>query len=222
MNWLGEVSSNNIFEDFNVVNGQLSINKIEIKSITKNTIVSDFFVLMYFRVGEANNVIRLPTPNNKIYNQILMEIAPYFNEIQIEKINTNPDTIQLRYLKEQSHIMLNKNTFHPMLQELFHHKESDEQAGEKIEFTPIQNKSVYRVNSNFIEELKDNEFTELFQFLEEAYTLQKDFIFSPSTHYLSESIKELKFIRFASHYCRDLYLWVDNDSKKIFDIHLKF
>ena len=68
----------------------------------------------------------------------------------------------------------------------------------------------------------DEDLLKLFQFLEEAYAIGKEFIFGPSPLELSEELKDMEFIRYAAYYCKAIYLWIDSDSNHIFQFHLKF
>lgn len=219
MNWLKEVSSDLIYNDYRHSNGELNIEFIKEHQIVKNTIISDFFMLMDSRTAKGKSSIGLPTPNEKVYNQIIQEIAPFFKESRVEKINNKLDRITLQYLNELAQSAINNGTHHQAFEELF--PKNDEQIGKEL-FVPILNQSVYKVIPAHLKMIDDKELLKLFQFLEEAYVNEKEFIFAPSRLELSEELKDMQFIRFAAYYCKAIYLWIDSDSNDIFQFHLKF
>src|SRR5690625_1573873 len=100
MNWLKEVSPDHIYNEYSHSIGELNIEFIKEHLIVKNTIVSDFFMLMDNRTAEGKSSIGLPVPDEKVYNKIYQEIAPFFKECRVEKINGKIDRISLQYLNE--------------------------------------------------------------------------------------------------------------------------
>jgi len=219
MNWLKEVSPDHIYNDYSHSIGELNIEFIKEHQIVKNTIVSDFFMLMDNRTAEGKSSIGLPVPNEKVYNQIIQEIAPYFKECSVEKINNIPDRISLQYLNELAQSTIHSGNHHQMFEELF--PKNNKQIGKEL-FAPILNQRVYKVVPSHLKMIDDEELLKLFQFLEESYTIEKEFIFVPSPLELSEELKDKQFIRYAAYYCKAIYLWIDSDSNHIFQFHLKF
>lgn len=218
MNWLKEVSPDHIYNDYRHSIGELNIESIDAHQIVKNTIVSDFFMYMDSRTAEGKSSIGLPVPNEKVYNRIIQEIAPFFKKYRVEK-NNIPDRISLQYLNKLAQTTINNGTHHQAFEELF--PKNNKQIGKEL-FAPILNQRVYKVIPSHLKMIDDEELLKLFQFLEEAHANEKEFIFAPSPLELSDELKDMQFIRFATYYCKAIYLWIDSDSNHIFQFHLKF
>ncbi|SDZ66371.1 hypothetical protein SAMN05421736_12725 [Evansella caseinilytica] len=216
MQWL-QPTSENLIEGYDEPQGKLSINRVESKQITSNTIISDFFVMLN-SFGEPG-VTPLPAPDEKVYHRIMEEIAPYFERILIIKINNKIIEVSLQHVKKEALTILNNKAVHPVLNEFFH-GEADK-SGYNL-FGQVPNRSVYKVLPHFIDPLEDPEVQQLFDFLKEMFSLKKYIVFPPKYWSLSDELKQLQAIRFAAHYCQDVYLWVDNDTERIFEIQFKF
>ncbi|SDZ66378.1 hypothetical protein SAMN05421736_12726 [Evansella caseinilytica] len=216
MEWL-QPTSENLIEGYDEPQGKLDIDRVESKQITTNTIISDFFVMLNC-LGERT-VSQLPAPDDKVYHRIMEEIAPYFERILIIKINNQIIEVSLQHVKKEALTILNNKAVHPVLDEFFH-GEADK-SGYNL-FGQVPNRSVYKVLPHFIDPLEDPEVQQLFDFLKEMCSVTKDFGFILKPWLLSDELKQLQAIRFAAHYCQDVYLWVDNDTERIFEIQFKF
>lgn len=219
MDWLEKVSSKSVLSDKINEQGEFRFEQINTNPEQYETIVSDFFMLLHneSRLGDGG-VTHWPTPNDKVLKKVLEEVAPFFKTAKLEKTDKHVFSVFLQHPKDSSKKLIKNKIVHPVLHDIFKRERNIENPR-----FPFPNNSVYKVNPEFYTKMQsDTEVDKLIDFFRDSMSKEKDFIFRPENWYLTDELKNSIALRYLVHRCTGLFLWVDDDTKYIFHIHLKF
>lgn len=213
MDWLKEC-------DVDLVTGSekegvgINIQRIEgIDKINKSySILTEFFVSLTAKVSNSQTSIYLNEHN--IPNTLLEDVVIHFDDRKVVLENNIPIEIMLSRPKSSSIDYIKHRPKNPVVDSLYN---INTPMNEPDEWTP---RKTFRILADKIERYDNKDFDNILTYLKAPNN--QSFIFLNLYDWiLSESLKDSLAIRYFSHKCEKVYLWID-ENQKVTNIQLEF
>ncbi|AXN40730.1 hypothetical protein CN689_23270 [Peribacillus butanolivorans] len=200
MEWLKPFEANNQFEDNTNSLLDFKIREYipESNIQKKYSLLTQFFLLLG---SQDDNSVTSLFVDNRIDNQVIEEIIMHFDNTKIVLENELPSEIMLSKPNQESLSLIRSNNLNPIIKNLYGTINNTQ-----YEWRPQKS---YKILSEFIEKYEDMEFDEVLDCLKN--TSQGSIISLPlSSWTLEDSLKDTFAIRYFTHKCKNVYLWIDD------------
>lgn len=210
MEWLKPFEATNQFEDNTDSFSDFKIREFIPNSNVqkKYSLLTQFFLLLSYQ--DENSVTSLFV-DNRIDNQVIEEIIMHFDSTKIVLENELPSEIILSKPNQESLSLIRSNHLNPIIKNLY-----GTISKTQYEWKPQKS---YKILSEFIEKYEDMGFDKVLDCLKNT---SKGPIISLSLYNwtLEDYLKDTFAIRYFTHKCKNVYLWVD-DSNIVTTIQLE-
>ncbi|MFF2290820.1 hypothetical protein [Peribacillus butanolivorans] len=196
MEWLKPFEANNQFEDNTNSLLDFKIREFirESNVQKKYSLLTQFFLLLGSQ--DYNSVTSLFV-DNRIDNQVIEEIIMHFDNTKIVLVNELPSEILLSMPNQESLSLIRSDNLNPIIKNLYGTINNTQ-----YKWRPQKS---YKVLSEFIEKYEDMEFDEVLDCLKNA---SKGPIISLALS--SWTLEDTFAIRYFTHKCKNVYLWIDD------------
>jgi hypothetical protein len=169
-----------------------------IKYPKKYSLLTQFFLLLGSQDDKSVTSLFV---DNRIDNQVIEEIIMHFDNTKIVLENELPSEIMLSKPNQESLSLIRLNNLNPIIKNLYGTINNTQ-----YEWRPQKS---YKILSEFIEKYEDMEFDEVLDCLKN--TSQGPIIsLALSSWTLEDSLKDTFAIRYFTHKCKNVYLWIDD------------
>ncbi|MFE4349844.1 hypothetical protein [Peribacillus butanolivorans] len=200
MEWLKPFEANNQFEDNTNSLLDFKIREFipESNVQKKYSLLTQFFLLLG---SQDDNSVTSLFVDNRIDNQVIEEIIMHFDNTKIVLENKLPSEIMLSKPNQESLSLIRSNKVNPIIKNLYGTINNTQ-----YEWRPQKS---HKILSEFIEKYEDMEFDEVLDCLNN--TSQGPIIsLALSSWTLEDSLKDTFAIRYFTHKCKNVYLWIDD------------
>ncbi|MFI8495237.1 hypothetical protein ACIGC1_20405 [Peribacillus butanolivorans] len=200
MEWLKPFEANNQFEDNTNSLLDFKIRECipESNIQKKYSLLTQFFLLLGSQDDKSVTSLFV---DNRIDNQVIEEIIMHFDNTKIVLENELPSEIMLSKPNQESLSLIRSNNLNPIIKNLYGTINNTQ-----YEWRPQKS---YKILSEFIEKYEDMEFDEVLDCLKN--TSQGPIIsLALSSWTLEDSLKDTFAIRYFTHKCKNVYLWIDD------------
>ncbi|WP_223067675.1 hypothetical protein [Paenibacillus caui] len=179
------------------------------------------FFIAPIALGHPNMETAIPIPNKKIYDQCLVELAPFFTTIEGVFLNEQelPSSIILRDLTEHARLGIGQlykiGSLDPVINDLYGSEERRPNGarGKKL--------LVYKVKLNKSEKLSQSSFMEVWKFIENTFlNVNKVLSLIPTNWYLNDELKKSPAINFFSSVSNNIYLYVIEETGRVIGLDI--
>ncbi|MBK5480986.1 hypothetical protein JFV29_03420 [Peribacillus sp. TH16] len=200
MEWLKPFEANNQFEDNTNSLLDFKIRECipESNIQKKYSLLTQFFLLLGSQDDKSVTSLFV---DNRIDNQVIEEIIMHFDNTKIVLENELPSEIMLSKPNQESLSLIRLNNLNPIIKNLYGTINNTQ-----YEWRPQKS---YKILSEFIEKYEDMEFDEVLDCLKN--TSQGPIIsLALSSWTFEDSLKDTFAIRYFTHKCKNVYLWIDD------------
>jgi len=166
------------------------------------SLLTEFFLMLSNQDKNGQTSIYV---DQNIDNQLIDEVILHFNSKRVVYEDGLPTEIMLSNPKEKSLSEIQKQGINPIIKDLFG----------KINEVPYEwsPPTCYKIIPEHIEKYEDQEFDRVLEVLSRTSKEMNLVSISTLGLVLDESLKETLAIRYLTHKCKNVYLWVDKVAK---------
>ncbi|PGS48774.1 hypothetical protein [Bacillus sp. AFS041924] len=211
MEWLELCENLELDGDYNEVSMDFRIRKfISSKNHEPHfSLITEFYLMLgrQFENGEISVFV-----NKKLDKKLISEVILHFNNCRVVYENDLPTEVRLSNPKKVSLNEIHKRGINPIISDLY---------GKISEIESEWSPSLcYKLVPEKIVKYEDQDFDLVFEYLIRTKKDKNLLSFSWVSLVLDESLKDSVAIRYFTHKCKNVYLWV-NREKKITTIQLE-